>query len=58
MSDQVKLHPIGKLFDIRINDALISVYVDEVGKIVLGGYGWMESYEYNLRDKGGEKQDE
>ena len=56
MSDQVKLHPIGKLFDIRINDALISVYVDEVGKIVLGGYGWMESYKYNLRDKEGGKE--
>jgi len=56
MSDQVKLHPTGKLFDIRINDALISVYVDEKGKIVLGGYGWMESYKYNLRDKEGGKE--
>jgi hypothetical protein len=31
--------------EIQIGDARITVYRDEHGRIILGGYGWLERYQ-------------
>ena len=41
------LHGTETVFEMRIEDALITCHRDKNGKIILAGYGWTELYDYD-----------